>query len=113
MRILYERGGRYKGMDKYIGMLEGASKEYEYSELELRKITALLDYCHAVDVHRIHKGMYEVFFKCDAMPGREITIDFCSNECARFGCSNCTAAEDAEDIINKEKVVPEFEPTDE
>ena len=100
-------------MDNYQEMLERANKRYKYSEIELGKITSLLDYCHAVDVRMTHRRMYEVFFKCDAIPGREITTDFCSDECARCGCSNCTAAEDAELIINQEKSVLELEPTDE
>ena len=99
-------------MDKYQEMLERANKKYKYSELELGKIISLLDYCHAVDVRMTHRRMYEVFFKCDAIPGREITTDFCSDECARCGCSNCTAAEDAELIINQERTVLDFEPSD-
>ena len=99
-------------MDKYQEMLERANRRYKYSEIELGKITSLLDYCHATDVRMTHRRMYEVFFKCDAMPGRELTTDFCSDECARCGCSNCTAAEDAELIINHEKSVLDFEPSD-
>ena len=98
-------------MDKYQQMLERANKRYKYSEIELEKITSLLDYCHATDVRMTHRRMYEVFFKCDAIPGREITTDFCSEECARCGCSNCTAAEDSELIINQEKSVLDFEPS--
>ena len=100
-------------MDKYIEMLEGANKEYRYSEFELRKVTELLDYCHAVDVRRTHRGMYEVFYKCDVIPARELTLDSCSTECKKYGCSNCTAAEDAECIINQEKSVTELELADE
>ena len=37
-------------MDKYQEMLERANKRYKYSEIELGKITSLLDYCHATDV---------------------------------------------------------------
>lgn len=90
-------------MDKYEEMLKYADRKYNYSELEKEKIISLLDYCHATDVCMTHRRMYEVFFKCDAIPGREISTDFCSDECARNGCSNCTAAEDAELIINQEK----------
>ena len=100
-------------MDKYQEMLERAYKKYKYSELELGKIISLLDYCHAVDVRMTHRRMYEVFFKCDAMPGMELTIDSCSDQCAKYGCSNCTAAEDAECIINQEKSVLDLEPSDE
>ena len=100
-------------MDKYKEMLERANKKYKYSELELGKIISLLDYCHAVDVRMTHRRMYEVFFKCDALPGMELTIDSCSDQCAKYGCSNCTAAEDAECIINQEKSVLDLEPSDE
>lgn len=100
-------------MDKYQEMLERAYKKYKYSELELGKIISLLDYCHAVDVRMTHRRMYEVFFKCDAMPGMELTIDSCSDQCAKYGCSNCTAAEDAECIINQEKSVLDLESSDE
>ena len=74
-------------MDKYKEMLERANKKYKYSELELGKIISLLDYCHAVDVRMTHRRMYEVFFKCDALPGMELTIDSCSDQCAKYGCS--------------------------
>ena len=100
-------------MDKYKEMLERPNKKYKYSELELGKIISLLDYCHAVDVRMTHRRMYEVFFKCDALPGMELTIDSCSDQCAKYGCSNCTAAEDAECIINQEKSVLDLEPSDE
>lgn len=100
-------------MDKYKEMLERANKRYKYSEIELGKIISLLDYCHANDVRMTPRRMYEVFFMCDAIPGREITTDFCSDECARCGCSNCTAAEDAELIINQERSVLDLEPSDE
>ena len=100
-------------MDKYMEMLKWPNKRYKYSELELGKIISLLDYCHAVDVRMTHRRMYEVFFKCDAMPGMELTIDSCSDQCAKYGCSNCTAAEDAECIINQEKSVLDLEPSDE
>ena len=43
----------------------------------------------------------------------ELTIDSCSDQCAKYGCSNCTAAEDAECIINQEKSVLDLEPSDE
>lgn len=100
-------------MDKYEEMLKTADKQYSYSELEKEKIVSLLDCCHATDVRMTHRKMYEVFFKCDAIPGREITSDFCSDECARNGCSNCTAAEDAEGLINHEKTIFDYEPSDE
>ena len=100
-------------MNNFIQMLERANKRYKYSEIELGKIISLLDYCHANDVRMTHRRMYEVFFKCDAIPGREITTDFCSDECARCGCSNCTAAENAELLINQEKSVLDLEPSDE
>ena len=100
-------------MDKYKEMLERPNKKYKYSELELGKIISLLDYCHAVDVRMTHRRMYEVFFKCDALLGMELTIDSCSDQCSKYGCSNCTAAEDAECIINQEKSVLDLEPSDE
>ena len=100
-------------MDKYKEMLERPNKKYKYSELELGKIISLLDYCHAVDVRMTHRRMYGVFFKCDALPGMELTIDSCSDQCAKYCCSNCTAAEDAECLINQEKSVLDLEPTDE
>ena len=65
-------------MNNFIQRLERANKRYKYSEIELGKIVSLLDYCHANDVRMTHRRMYEVFFKCDAIPGREITTDFCT-----------------------------------
>ena len=100
-------------MDKYEEMLKTADKQYSYSELEKEKIVSLLDYCHATDVRMTHRKMYEVFFKCDAIPEREITSDFCNDECVRCGCSNCTSAEDAECLINQEKTILDLEPSDE
>lgn len=46
-------------------------------------------------------------------PGMEITTGNCNDECARYGCSNCTAADDAELLSNQEKTIFDFEPTDE
>ena len=100
-------------MNKYEEMLQSADKKYSYSELEKEKIISLLDYCHASDVRRTHRRMYEVFFRCDAIPYAELTIDICGGECERCGCSNYTAAEDAELLINQEKNILDFEPSDE
>ena len=101
-------------MDKYEEMLQSADRRYKYSELEKEKIISILDYCHATDVRMTHKRMYEVFFKCDAMPGKELTTALCSRECARYyGCSNCAAVDDAECLINQEKTIFDFEPSDE
>ena len=101
-------------MDKYEEMLRYADRKYNYSELEKEKIISLLDYCHATDVCMTHRRMYEVFFKCDAMPGKELTTALCSRECARYyGCSNCAAVDDAECLINQEKTIFDFEPSDE
>lgn len=94
-------------------MLQKADKRYHFSEIEKNKIIGLLDSCHANDVRMTHRRMYEVFYMCDAIPGRELTLDTCSSECAKYGCSNCTAAEDAELLINQEKTVFELEPSDE
>lgn len=99
-------------MDKYEDMLKYADRKYSYSELEKQKIISLLEYCHANDVRMTHRRMYEVFFKCDAMPGMELTVCDCSDQCARYACSNCTAAEDAECLINQEKTIFDFEPSD-
>ena len=49
---------------------------------------------------------------CSAMPGMEITTCDCNDQCARYGCSNCTAADDAELLINQEKSIFDFEETD-
>lgn len=100
-------------MDKYEEMLQSADRRYKYSELEKEKIISLLDYCHVTDVRMTHRRMYEVFFKCDAMPGKELTTALCSRECARYyGCSNCAAVDDAECLINQEKTIFDFEPSD-
>ena len=64
-------------MDKYEEMLKKPDKRYNYSELEKQKIIGLLDYCHANDVRMTHRQMYEVFFMCDAMTGRELTVSVC------------------------------------
>ena len=101
-------------MDKYREMLERADKRYKYSEIEMDKIVSLLDYCHANDVRMTPRRMYEVFFKCDAIPGRELNTDMCNSECAKYyGCTNCAVADDAECLINQDKSVLDFEPSDE
>lgn len=82
-------------------MIERADRKYKFSDIEKMKIRELLEYCHAVDVRWTLRRMYEVYFKCDAMPGMELTTGTCSDECARYGCSNCTAADDAELLINQ------------
>ena len=46
---------------------------------------------------------------CDAMPGMEITTCDCNDQCERYGCSTCTAADDAELLINQEKSILDFE----
>lgn len=94
-------------------MIRSADKKYHFSEIEKKKIKYLLEYCHANDVRWTLRQIFEVYFKCDAMPGREITITDCCDECARCGCSTCTAAEDAELLINQEKSVFDVEPADE
>lgn len=99
-------------MDKYEEMLKYANMKYNYSELERQKILSLLEYCHASDVCMTHRRMYEVYFQCDAMPGREITLSDCNDSCARYGCSNCTAVDDVECLINQEKTIFDFEPSD-
>lgn len=43
----------------------------------------------------------------------EITTCDCNDQCARYGCSNCTAADDAELLINQEKSILDFEESDE
>lgn len=101
-------------MDKYQEMLERANKRYKYSEIELGKIISLLDYCHANDVRMTPRRMYEVFYTCDAMPGRELTTDRCNSECAKYyGCSNCAVVDDVECLINQDKSVLDLEPSDE
>ena len=99
-------------MDNYEDMLKRADRIYNYSELEKQKIISLLDYCHATDVRMTHRRMYEVFFRCDALPGMELTLSDCNDSCERYGCSNCTAVEDAECIINQEKTIFDLEPSD-
>ena len=100
-------------MDKYEEMLKKADRKYSYSELEKQKIVELLDYCHATDVRMTHRRMYEVFYRCDAMSGYELTTDLCSSNCARYcGCSNCAAVDDVECLINQEKTIFDFEPSD-
>jgi len=99
-------------VNEYEEMLKNADRRYHYSELEKQKIIDLLGYCHATDVRMTHRRMYEVFFKCDAMPGRELTIDSCNDECAKYCCSNCTAVDDVECLINQEKTIFDFEPSD-
>ena len=100
-------------MNKYEEMLKRADEKYHFSELEKDKIIRLLDYCHANDVRWTFRRMYEVYFMCDAMPGMEITTCDCNDQCERYGCSNCTAADDAELLINQEKSILDFEETDE
>ena len=100
-------------MDKYEEMLKRADEKYHFSELEKDKIIRLLDYCHANDVRWTLRRMFEVYFMCSAMPGMEITTCDCNDQCARYGCSNCTAADDAELLINQEKSILDFEESDE
>lgn len=96
-------------MNKYEEMLKRADEKYKFSDLEKNKIIGLLDYCHANDVRWTFRRMFEVYFMCDAMPGMEITTCDCNDQCARYGCSNCTAADNAELLINQEKSVFDFE----
>ena len=49
---------------------------------------------------------------CDAMPGMELTVSTCEAECAKCGCSNYSAVEDVECLINQEKTIFDFEPSD-
>lgn len=100
-------------MDKYEEMLKRADEKYHFSELEKDKIIRLLDYCHANDVRWTLRRMFEVYFMCSAMPDMEITTCDCNDQCARYGCSNCTAADDAELLINQEKSILDFEESDE
>ena len=101
-------------MDKYEEMLKTADKQYSYSELEKEKIVSLLDYCHATDVRITHRKMYEVFFKCDVVSGIELTTELCNKMCAKYyGCSNCSAVDDTECLINQEKMIFDYEPSDE
>ena len=87
-------------MDKYEEMLKRADEKYHFSELEKDKIIRLLDYCHANDVRWTLRRMFEVYFMCSAMPGMEITTCDCNDQCARYGCSNCTAADDKEFLMS-------------
>ena len=87
-------------MDKYEEMLKRADEKYHFSELEKDKIIRLLDYCHANDVRRTLRRMFEVYFMCSAMPGMEITTCDCNDQCARYGCSNCTASDDKEFLMS-------------
>ena len=100
-------------MNKYEEMLKRADEKYKFSALEKKKIIGLLDYCHANDVRWTLRRMFEVYFMCDAMPGMEITTCDCKDQCAKYGCSNCTAADDAELLINQEKSILDFEEYDE
>ena len=58
---------------------------------------------YANDVRWTLRRMFEVYFMCDAMSGMEITTCDCNDQCAKYGCSNCTAADDAELLQKKEK----------
>ena len=100
-------------MNQYEEMLKRADEKYRFSDLEKNKIIGLLDYCHANDVRWTLRRMFEVYFMCDAMPGMEITTCDCNDQCAKYGCSNCTAADDAELLINQEKSILDFEEYDE
>ena len=91
-------------MNKYEEMLRRADEKYKFSALEKKKIIGLLDYCHANDVRWTLRRMFEVYFMCDAMPEMEITTCDCNDQCARYGCSTCTAADDAELLINQENL---------
>ena len=96
-------------MNNYEEMLKIPSKRHSYSEIEKQKIVELLGYCHADEIRWTHRGIYELYFKCDAMPGMVITVSDCNDKCARCGCSTYTAADDAECLINQDRTVLEFE----
>ncbi len=97
--------------NEFDQMIEKADRRMHYSELEKEKLKYLLEYCHASDIKYTQRRMYEVFYKCDAMPGMEITMCDCDDNCARCGCSNYTAADDAELLLNREKDIFEIEPS--
>lgn len=88
-------------------LLKQADRKYHYSEIEKGIIVNLLGYCHAVDVRWTLRQMFEVYFKCSAMPGKEITVSDCNDKCEKCGCSTCTAANDAECLIFREKPLHE------
>lgn len=90
-------------MNEYEEMLQSADKWYHYSLSEKMKIISLLKQCNANDVRRTHRRMFEVFFRCSDMPGMEITIGECNDQCARYSCPACRAADDAECLINREQ----------
>ena len=100
-------------MNKYENMLQDAMAEKGYSILEKEKILYLLDYCHAERVRKLKQGYFEVLFRCDALDGISLATDTCNKLCKRCGCSTCTAAGDAEMLINLEKNILDFEPSDE
>lgn len=100
-------------MDEFDVMLVKPKKRYSYSELEENKIKELLGTCHAKEINYTLRKMYEVYFTCDAMPGRLLTVTDCEAECAKYGCCTSTAADDAECLINCDKGILDFEPTDE
>ncbi len=58
---------------EFNAMLERADRKYRFSDIEKEKIRYLLEYCHATDVRWTLRRMYEVYFRCDAMLGMEIT----------------------------------------
>lgn len=96
-------------MNKYDEMLKCADEKYHFSELEKEKIIGLLDYCHANDVRWTLRRMFEVYFMCDAISETEITTSDCAERCAKYDCTNCAAAYDAELLINQEKSILDFE----
>lgn len=100
-------------MNKYEEMLQSADQKYNYSELEKNKIISLLECCNANDVRMTPRRMYELFFLCEDMPGMEITVCDCSEQCPRYECSKCRAADEAENLINSDGNIFDYEPSDE
>ena len=100
-------------MDKYEKMLEKAMAEHIYSPLEKDLMHGMLDSIHAKRVKETQKGIYEVFYMCDAIPDKELNTILCDKNCQRYyNCSNCAMADDLECIINQEKTILDLEPSD-
>ena len=96
-------------MDKYEKMMIEATNHYNYSTLEKETILRMLDAVHAENVKRTDDCMFEVHYKCDAMPDIQLNTEYCEAKCKRYyGCSNCATIDDLECLINQEKAVSDI-----
>ena len=80
----------------------------EYSERDLD----IIELAYATTIHKSQGSEYSTVIIPIRM-SQYITVSDCEAECAKYGCCTSTAADDAECLINCDKGILDFEPTDE